>query len=127
MELERKSVRLTIRRLRKALKKFHTDLEAAKQEKLQLQSQQSQAAAFAKIMASLASLPPGQPDPRRRPWKKCAAAHEDNCAATLNDQIEEALGTTALNEGPCILSWIEKGIQELQLKGCPEPTYQVVS
>jgi hypothetical protein len=136
MELERKIVRLTIRRLRKALKKFHTDIEAAKQENLQLQSQQSPGAAFAssvdeqsrgaqQVIASLASMPPGQRDPRRRPWKKCLAGHEDNSAVTLNGHIEEILGTSALSEEPAILSWIEKGIQELQRKENLEPQHKV--
>ena len=136
MELERKIVRLTIRRLRKALKKFHTDIEAANQEKLQLQIQQSPAAAFAssvelrcrgvqQVIASFASMPPGQHDARRRPWKKCVAAHENNSAVTLNGHIEDILGTSVLSEGPGILSWIENGIQELQLKEIPEAYCQV--
>ena len=129
MELERKSVRLTIRRLRKALKKFQADLEAAKQDKLQLKRQEYQAveeqrSKAQQCIASWASLPPGQRDPRRRPWKKCNA-DEDGSAVTLNGHIEEVLGASVLNEGPGILHWTEKGIQELQLKENLDLHFQV--
>jgi hypothetical protein len=127
MELERKIVRVTIRRLRKALKKFQTDMEIEKQEKLQLRSGSVEKQSKRQIEAIWAALPPGQRDPRRRPWKKCTAAHEDCAAITLNGHIEELLQVSVSNEEPSLLSWIEKGILGLQLKENSALQVQVIA
>jgi hypothetical protein len=130
MELERKIVRVTIRRLRKALKKFQSDMEAEKQLKSELcqaafvsgsvRKQSSQ-----QIEACWAALPIGQRDPHRRPWKKFTSAPEDSTAIILNGHIEELLEESVLQEEPTLLSWIEKGIRELQSKENPALKDQV--